>query len=467
MKKLLIILMLAAVSLGTGCVYYVRGDLDYYNMAMDKNKEPKKIAYRVNTNFYSKMYSMQQFFLASILQDESKPYNQYDPMNMYTGLKGDLPDVQVLSGNRTWVMGQKEKNIINKVVGDLFSSNVLYTEKTLGKKPENLFFDVSVMFHEVSDKGDHLAGAMISGLTLWLFPNRFSRHNIYYAVDVYDKSQVSSPEGASIALGDIRTIKPIARYEYQHVICGRMAGLILGALFIPWMAADNSRALNRAVTDMTKEFMSDLKDGRKSIVSHNHWRGARGLSLALEQIGDGKEEYYAAAIDTAAAGMMAASSAMNTYASMQKGVRPGTGMQPGMQYLANTTAVLRTTKELSLVAKAAKDMRTEKKNLANKKDNMDERLFASEGNAFPNKGGVKLWWYTYKMSTTGDQQYLAYFTGPDVVSSNASMMVNSPNAYTLTSKIETQTFGSPSAAVQFIRSKAKQIGDKRYMDIKL
>nr|HPI22607.1 hypothetical protein [Spirochaetota bacterium] len=134
MKKLLIILMLAAVSLGTGCVYYVRGDLDYYNMAMDKNKEPKKIAYRVNTNFYSKMYSMQQFFLASILQDESKPYNQYDPMNMYTGLKGDLPDVQVLSGNRTWVMGQKEKNIINKVVGDLFSSNVLYTEKTLGKK---------------------------------------------------------------------------------------------------------------------------------------------------------------------------------------------------------------------------------------------------------------------------------------------------------------------------------------------
>ncbi|HOS39087.1 MAG TPA: hypothetical protein PLG31_05080 [Spirochaetota bacterium] len=422
MKKLMVLLTLAAVSLGTGCIHYVRGDLGYINEKLDANKEPKKIAYRVNTSYYG----------------AGLTYGDYE----------------------------KEEKVIGKVVGDLFNKNVLYTEQTLKKKPENLFFDVSVMFHQVSDEGDLMGGAVLAGLTFMLYPNWWSRYNIYFAVDVYDKNQVSTPEGAGIALGDNRTFRPLARYEYQQAIVSRWGGVILWALVLPCIIANKDRALTRVITDMTKEFMCDLKDGRKNIVSHNHWRGSRGLTLAPEQVGDyRKGGKYRDMLQAAAGGMMAASSAMNTYASMQQGAKPG--MSPAASMMNTTQAVLRITKDLSLVAKSASDIRTQKKMLAYKNDNPDMRFFATDGDPFKYKGGVKLWWVTYKTSKTGDQQFLDYFSGIDDAKWSHNFMSRYPDKYQITSNLESKTFGSPSAAVQFIRNKAKQIGDKRYIDIKL
>ncbi|HNV48871.1 MAG TPA: hypothetical protein PKJ16_17640 [Spirochaetota bacterium] len=481
MKKLMVLLTLAAVSLGTGCIHYVRGDLGYINEKLDANKEPRQIAYRVNTNFYSKLPPLgngEAYYsgIGSTLNDVSKPIGDYNPLNIFSGQKGGLAKVEVTlkcghgdcPGNpwrfKYYQWGAQEKKEINKIVGDIFNGNVLYTEKTLGKKPENLFFDISVMFHEVTDAVEGMKQAMLGGCTLTLWPFRTNRWNVYYSIDIYDKSQVSTPEGADVALGDNRTFKPIARYEYQHVVMSRYT-LLASLVIIPHLVGTSGRALNRAITDMTKEFMLDLKDGRKSIVSHNHWRGARGLTLSFEQVGDDKRAEARAMSQMTAAGLQAASGALNTYASMQRGSQPG--MSPGSQYVDATSALMRTTKDLGLVAKAATDYRTQKKIQANKNDNMDERLFATDGDPFKYKGGVRLWWYTYKTSTTGDQQFLAYFAGVDVAASNLNMMMRNPSAYAITSKIETQTFGSPSAAVQFIRSKAKQIGDKRFVDIKL
>ncbi|HNR88445.1 MAG TPA: hypothetical protein PKM65_08905 [Spirochaetota bacterium] len=469
MKKLMVLLTLAAVSLGTGCIHYIRGDLYYINEKLDQNKEPKKIAHRVNVNLYAKKTSAKTYTLAGYyLNDLSSPVKDYNPYDINNNLKAGFTSIEVPQGevSRYYPIhaGYEERKMLGALIGDLLSKNVLYTDKALGRKSENLFFDVSVMFHEVSDAVDVMIAGMVGGFTFWLWPLRTHRWNIYYAVDIYDKSQISTPEGANIALGDNRTIKPIARYEYQHVISCRYT-ILATLLIIPHVVGGGNRALTRAITDMTKEFMCDLKDGRKSIVSHNHWRGARGLTLSKEQVGDDKAEEARAAANMMATGMQAASGALNTYASMQRGMRPGMGSTA--QFMANTSALVRTTKDLGLVAKSASDYRTQKKILANKNDNIEERLFATEGNAFPNKGGVKLWWYTYRTSTTGDQQFLAYFTGIDLAMSNLTMMAGSPRAYTITSKFESTTFGSPSAAIWFIRNKAKQIGDKRYMDIKL
>ncbi len=310
-------LCLVGFSLSMGCMHYSKGNLDYLKSPMAPQQKGKMIEYRVNIQHYG-------------LESKWEPDKHYPDKF----LVDDNGKIFYTEEGKTEELKLEEREVVKSIIENFLKHNELRLKEVFNLKPEDVFLNISVVFHSTQTNDDSFCG--ISGYTFsaTLAPMKWDEYNIYYAIDVYDKRVLNKvintlmKDKADKTVWDaggkkfqkvinlnnlvLDGLKPAGSYEYRRVIIQRIIPLAcIFPVSIPLSMKKNKKnSLSDVIKDMNGEFLEDInKNQYNQVITHNLTRDGRpglgGLYMNKEQIGENSSAIIMATL--AAGGMVAAS----------------------------------------------------------------------------------------------------------------------------------------------------------------